>query len=95
MIDALTAESRMECPVHGTRRPTVICRHLREGSRAGFHVPDEPDAEMPWLRSAWCDRCEEVLEREGEWNDRSEAFASILFVCEGCFEDVRARNGVA
>lgn len=92
MGEPLDQRSRMECPVHGTRRPTVICRHLQHGVALGFHRPEEPDPDMPWLASAWCDACDEVLRDEGEWNDRSEAFASILFVCEGCFEDVRARN---
>ena len=52
----------------------------------------DPDSEFPWLKEAWCKACDDVLEQEGQWNDRSEAFASSRFVCEGCFEDVRARN---
>ena len=29
---------------------------------------------------------------EGEWNDRSEGFAKIIPICEGCFEDIKDRN---
>jgi hypothetical protein len=36
-----------------------------------------------------------VLIREGEWNDTSEGFAQFLCVCEGCFDQVRARNEFA
>ena len=95
MTEALDEHSFMECPRHGKRRPTIICRHLQHGTDRGFNVPDEPDPEMPWLRTAWCNACDGVLQQEGCWNDRSEDFAKILFVCEGCFEVVRKRNVLA
>jgi hypothetical protein len=44
------------------------------------------------LENAWCDKCDEVLQREGEWNDKSESFAGIMAVCEGCFEEIKKRN---
>lgn len=45
------------------------------------------------LFQAWCAACDEVLEREGEWNDRSEAFAGIRPVCRGCYREMKALNG--
>ena len=33
-----------------------------------------------------------VLEQEGEWNDRAEAFADICVVCAECYCQSRARN---
>jgi hypothetical protein len=36
--------------------------------------------------------CEEVRQQEGEWNDRSEAFAKITLLCAGCYEVVKQRN---
>lgn len=42
---------------------------------------------------AWCSACDEVLLKEGgEWNDKSEAFAGVSILCEGCFETIRAKN---
>ena len=39
-----------------------------------------------------CDQCDAVLEQEGEWNDRAEAFADICVVCAQCYCQSRERN---
>ena len=82
----------MECPHHGLRRPTFICRHLQYGKGLGFNQPDvllDPEWQF---ENAWCDKCDEVLQREGEWNDKSESFAGITAIREGCFEEIKKRN---
>jgi hypothetical protein len=33
-----------------------------------------------------------VLEREGEWNDRSESFAGVRLVCRACYREMKALN---
>ena len=82
----------MECPHHGLRRPTFICRHLHHGRGLGFNQPIEPpDPEWPF-ENAWCDACDRILREEGEWNDKSENFARIMAICEGCFCEIKARN---
>jgi len=43
--------------------------------------------------AAWCSACDEVLMREGEWNDVSEAHADIKLVCEFCFADIKRLHG--
>ena len=81
-----------ECASHGNRDATFVCQHLASGTGLGFHWavdPEEPDLVWP---DAWCDACEDVRRREGEWNDRSEAFAGIKLVCAGCYEQARERN---
>ncbi|GAA5218506.1 DUF6882 domain-containing protein [Corallincola platygyrae] len=85
-------QNKMECSTHGKNSTTFICHHLSEGENLGFHMgfdPDDPDALYP---DAWCDKCDEVLEKEGEWNDVSEAFANIKMVCSGCYQEIRERN---
>ncbi|WP_305008998.1 hypothetical protein [Hymenobacter aranciens] len=42
--------------------------------------------------NAWCDACDEVLLRIGEWNDESEAFAKIKLVCDACYFDMKELN---
>jgi hypothetical protein len=92
MENNLTKDSMMECPHHGLRRPTFICRHLQYGKGLGFNQPDvllDPE----WsFENAWCDKCDEVLQREGEWNDKYESFAGIMAICESCFEEIKKRN---
>jgi hypothetical protein len=46
---------------------------------------DEGDDDL----AAWCSACDEVLMREGEWNEVSEAHADIKLVCEFCFADIK------
>ena len=92
MSDELHKNSTMECERHGMHRPAFICKHLQFGERIGFNQPGGPfDPEWPF-QNAWCDACDEVLLREGEWNDISEGFAQVMLICEGCFEEIRGRN---
>ena len=41
---------------------------------------------------AWCDECEKVRLKEGEWNDVSMAIAKIELVCDQCYFEIKARN---
>lgn len=85
-------EKKVECGVHGTSAATFLCRHLNDGEGQGFNVgydPEHPDNLYP---DAWCDQCDAVLEQEGEWNDRAEAFAGIRLVCAECYCHIRELN---
>ncbi len=92
MGNPLNKDSVMECPTHGDRLPAFICKHLQYGEGLGFNQPDDPPEEDWPFQNAWCDECDKVLIEEGEWNDRSEGFAQIMAICEGCFEEIRKRN---
>jgi hypothetical protein len=86
------SDDAVECPEHGLRDATYVCQHLSSGMGAGFHCghdADDPDRLWP---DAWCDQCERVRQSEGEWNERSEAFAGIHLLCDGCYQRIRARN---
>ncbi len=85
----LNKNSLMECPRHGDRKPTFICKHLRDEQGQGFHQSDDTvDEDWPF-QYAWCDECNQILQEEDGWNDRSEEFAQIVAICEGCFEDIK------
>lgn len=82
----------VDCPEHGSEGPAFVCRHLNLETPVGFvegYDPDDPETE---LYQAWCRACDEVLVEEGDWNDRSEAFAGIRMVCRGCYREMRALN---
>lgn len=90
----MSDDNKVECGVHGKTSATFICQHLSNGEGLGFNMgfdPKKPDDLYP---DAWCDKCDEVLEKEGEWNDASEAFADIRLVCSGCYCDIRDKNWV-
>lgn len=85
-------EGWIDCPEHGSAASTILCRHLFTGQGLGFNVgpnPEEPDSLWP---DAWCDACEEVLSKEGEWNDGAVAFADFGLICSGCYQRVRLLN---
>ena len=85
-------KDRVQCARHGSGEATYVCQHLVSGEGSGFNYAygeEDPDELWP---GAWCDACERVLDAEGGWNDRSEAFAHIRLLCDGCYQTVRERN---
>ncbi|TYZ06210.1 hypothetical protein FY528_18920 [Hymenobacter lutimineralis] len=61
----------------------------------GFYEPFASDPSVVYANdelNAWCDACDEVLTRVGEWNDESEGFAKIKVVCDACFFDMKELN---
>lgn len=83
---------QVECPDHGTEGTAFVCRHLNLETPVGFVEGYSPDDPLEELYQAWCHACDEVLVREGDWNDRSEAFAQIRLVCRACYRQMRELN---
>lgn len=80
----------VSCATHGSSHAAFVCHHLPHGVGLGFfHGDDEPEDPRP---DAWCARCDEVMQAEGEWNDDGEDFADVTLVCAGCYDELRARN---
>jgi hypothetical protein len=84
-----TSEKRfIACGTHGEVLPAFACCHLSLKSERplGFIEPEvEPDDEP----QAWCAACDAMLEREGDWNEISLAYADVRLVCEFCFAKLR------
>ena len=85
-------DDSIECPEHGSAAATLVCRHLFTGERLGFNVGPDPEAPDALWPDAWCDACEEVLSREGEWSDAAVAHADFGLLCAGCYQRVRLAN---
>lgn len=79
----------VSCERDGQNHATFVCRHLARNAGLGFFCSEDPDDPRP---DAWCGACDEVLQREGEWNDRSEPFAHVTLICAGCYDRARLRN---
>ena len=92
--NALKEKYTVTCGAHGARRAAFVCQHLNGDTYTGFHEPFESDPliEADDDYQAWCDECEKVRLREGEWNDVSEGFANIRLICDQCFFQIKARN---
>ena len=85
------SDRKISCGTHGSVGAAFVCGHLVNKEAVaplGFNEPElDPDDTEP---QAWCDACEAVVERDGEWNEGNEAFADIKLVCEFCFARLRA-----
>lgn len=88
------SELKVECGTHGERVATFLCKHLVESDGRGFNVGYDPENPNDVFPDAWCNECEAVLEREGEWNDTSEKFADIKMLCSSCYQDIRKKNWI-
>ena len=92
MVASNDPDRVVECGQHGARGPAYVCQHLDLYTPRGFvegYDPENPGAE---LFQAWCKACDEVLAREGEWNDVSEEFAKPRLICQACYEEIRQLN---
>jgi hypothetical protein len=88
------SNEQIECSTHGTSEAAFVCKHLVAGGKRGFNMayaPENPDGLYP---DAWCDECDKVLAAEGEWNEKSQAFADIRFICGQCYEAIRDSNWI-
>lgn len=86
------SDNKIECNIHGTTNATFVCQHLVGGENLGFNIgydPDNPDDLCP---DSWCNKCQEILDSEGGWNDKSEEFADIKVLCASCYEGTRSKN---
>jgi hypothetical protein len=86
----------VECGSHNYRRIAFVCRHLNHRTKVGFQEAFETVEDMELLDDddfqAWCDECEVVRNREGEWTEKSMEFAAIKVVCEKCYFEMKELN---
>lgn len=83
------SDRNIQCGTHGSVGGAFICVHLLNDQHAplGFNEPEVDPGEEP---QAWCDACDALVERDGEWNEENEKFADIKLVCEFCFARIKA-----
>jgi len=99
-VDNETARSiknrYVQCNAHEYRRIAFVCKHLNHQTKVGFEEAFETYENMELEEDddlqAWCDECEAVRQKEGEWKDSSMAFAGIKIVCEQCYFEMKELN---
>ena len=86
----------VHCGAHEYRRSAFVCRHLNNTTKVGFEEAFDTFEDMELADDddfqAWCNECESVRQKEGEWNDKSMAFAQIKVVCEKCYFEMKELN---
>lgn len=89
-----TDEHYVECHLHGKQQATYVCQHivqsLQDQQPRGFWSSEEsPENPRP---DSWCSDCEDMVNKIGEWNDESEAFAGVKLICGACYDRARLMN---
>jgi len=83
----------IECEEHGKQKAAEVCVHLvqtrDDGVPRGF-VADRNDGAV----SAYCDKCDAMVEAKGGWDEATEAAADFHQMCEVCTAEVAAKNDV-
>lgn len=84
----------VNCDKHISDRVAFVCQHLINNTSVGFHeaFDFDPTIELDDDRQAWCDECEKIRLKEGEWTDEAMTFANIKVVCDQCYFEIKERN---
>lgn len=89
-------QKKVDCGLHGFRRPAFVCQHLDLTTKNDFEEAFESYKEMELEEDddfqAWCGECEKIRIKNNGWNEVSEEFAKIKLVCEDCYFDLKRFN---
>jgi hypothetical protein len=72
------------CDEHGQAKTTYVCSHLPTDPVQRWHCARACD-DNRWP-DAWCDQCNEIFLREGEWNDQNSDGIELKILCHHCYE---------
>lgn len=72
----------IECCVHGASPYALICQHLHLDASLPYLLIE---AEQDEPAQAWCEVCDEVVERCRGWDDEANAIADWKLWCTHCF----------
>ena len=78
------------CEEHGSTEEAFICEHLILEPNQ-LWCSRQQTAENP-CPDAWCLRCDEHFQEQGEWNEKNEGKVQIQLVCQGCYLRLRLSN---
>lgn len=65
--------------------PVIICQHLLMNRYLKLNFPSDIDDDDLF----WCDECEKMLNKEGDWTDKALNFANFYKYCRVCFAEMR------
>lgn len=81
--------AQIECSTHTTGFETFVCEHLANNP-VQVWFSDEASESNPWP-DAWCAKCHEAFEEQGEWNDKNEGRMKLKLLCHRCYALARAK----
>ncbi len=90
--------SIIECKTHGKTSYALVCVHLARQKPDDKPVKyycgesDPGDNLRVEEECVWCEECDAVLLREGDWNETSEKHANVQVICTSCLEEIKKKN---
>jgi hypothetical protein len=90
--------SHTECITHGKTSYALVCCHLAmqkpdDGAVNYYCGESEPgDERRTEAECVWCDACDAVLMREGDWNETAERHANVQVICASCLDEIKRKN---
>jgi len=70
----------------------MVCTHLANSEAVALGLNRNlPDKDTPYP-DAWCDECEKLRTKQGEWNEYNEGLCDIKFLCSECYRSVCTKN---
>jgi hypothetical protein len=89
-VERRKEQSEIECRRHGRGRATYVCEHIFSNPKQEW-FSDDPKSTNPWP-DAWCVRCDQLYQDQGEWNDSNSEHLKIKLICHHCYESFRAQQ---
>jgi hypothetical protein len=80
----------VNCDEHGRQIGAIVCRHVinAQNQVVGFVESSDDPEDL----QAWCDACEAMYLREGEFTEAFEQFCDAGVVCTDCYKILKARR---
>ena len=86
-VFAKEKERLVQCGEHGKGFATYVCEHLlTEPAQKWFS--EKPSDKKPWP-DAWCAKCDQAFQEQGEWNDINSRRLKIKLMCHRCYQTHR------
>ena len=83
-------KKKIKCNTHETGFEAFVCEHLiAEPHQEWFS--DLRTEINPWP-DAWCAKCDQAFQEEGEWNERNEPKLKIKLICHHCYKQLRSEE---
>ena len=90
-------DEKVNCKIHGLCNYALVCQHLAEQNENEkpikyFVASSSDDKSRSSVENVWCEACDGVLEKEGDWTDTASSFAYPQVVCIECLKSIMNRN---
>jgi len=90
-------EDKINCSTHGICNYALVCQHLAKQNEdeipMKYYVANSQDDDSrSSVENVWCEACDSILKKEGDWTDAAVEFAYPQVICSECLQSIMNRN---